>query len=165
MEAPLVLAWFVVLALGLCLVADVAIPDRGTAHRRPLVQSRLRRLVVTAGVFIALTLSSLRPSTATTPPPSVRITSVQAAPASGTAEALDEAEPGRTLSTYVVERGDSLWRIAKALLQRSGSDASGTSVASFWRSIYEHNRDTIGEDPDLIHPGQVFEIPGGHGGA
>ncbi|HSJ72273.1 MAG TPA: LysM peptidoglycan-binding domain-containing protein [Acidimicrobiia bacterium] len=165
MEAPLLLVWSVVVALGLCLVADVALADRGTAHNRLLVSSRLRRIVVAAGVFIALTLSTLRPSAAATPPPSVRITSVAAAPASVPADTVDDAAPGPATSTYVVERGDSLWRIAKALLLRSGSDSSGTAVASFWRSIYDHNRETIGDDPNLIHPGQVFEIPGGHGGA
>lgn len=164
MEAPLVLAWSVVVALALCLIADVALADRGAA-RGLLALSGPRRIVVATGVFLALTMSTLRPSTAATPPPSVRITSVPVAPTSGPAEAVDDDGSMPAPSTYVVERGDSLWRIARNLLLRSGSDASGTSVASFWRSIYHHNRDTIGDDPDLIHPGQVFEIPGGHGGA
>ncbi len=165
MEAPLVLAWSVVVALVLCLVADVALADRGIAHHRPPASSGLRRIVVTAGVFIALTLSTVRPATAATPPPSVRITSVPTTPTSGPAEAVAERASASAPSTYVVERGDSLWRIARTLLLQAGSDASGASVASFWRSIYDHNRHTIGDDPDLIHPGQVFEIPGGHGGA
>ncbi len=163
MEAPLVLAWSVVGALGLCLVADVALADRGAVRDRGLAPSGLRRIVVATGVFIALTMSTLRPSTASTPPPSVRITAVPTAPTSGPAGVVDSDTSAS--SVYVVERGDSLWRIAKALLLRSGSDASGASVASFWRSIYALNRDTIGDDPDLIHPGQVFEIPGGLDGA
>lgn len=165
MEAPLVLAWSVVVALGLCLVADVALADRGTAHHRHLASSGPRRIVVATGVFLALTLSTLRPSTAATPPPSIRITSVPTVPTSGPADAVDDVASVPGPSTYVVERGDSLWRIARAVLQRSGSEPSGAAVASFWRSIYDYNRDTIGDDPDLIHPGQVFEIPGGNGGA
>jgi nucleoid-associated protein YgaU len=50
--------------------------------------------------------------------------------------------------TYTVVSGDSLSKIAK----REYGDASK------WRAIYEANRDQI-KNPDLIHPGQVLNIP------
>ena len=49
----------------------------------------------------------------------------------------------------VVQRGDSLWRIARTVL------GTGTRYVV----IFETNRDQI-TDPDLIFPGQVFSIPG-----
>lgn len=52
-------------------------------------------------------------------------------------------------STYTVKKGDSLWKIAKQLCG-SGAD---------WKKIYEANKDIIGENPNLIYPGQTFTIP------
>ncbi len=51
--------------------------------------------------------------------------------------------------TYTVVSGDSLSKIAK----RYYGDANQ------WNRIYEANRDQI-KNPDLIHPGQRFTIPG-----
>lgn len=48
----------------------------------------------------------------------------------------------------VVQPGNSLWRIARRTL--------GEGVR--YTVIYEANRDRI-RDPDLIYPGQIFEIP------
>jgi nucleoid-associated protein YgaU len=54
-----------------------------------------------------------------------------------------------TEQSYTVVSGDSLSKIAK----RYYGDANQ------WRRIYEANREQI-KDPDLIHPGQRFRIPG-----
>lgn len=50
--------------------------------------------------------------------------------------------------TYTVKSGDSLSKIAQSQL---GDGAK-------WKAIYEANRDQI-SDPDLIHPGQVLNLP------
>lgn len=50
---------------------------------------------------------------------------------------------------YTVQRGDSLSSIA----QRAYNDANR------WRLIYDANKDVIGPDPDILHPGQVLFIP------
>jgi len=55
--------------------------------------------------------------------------------------------------SYVVRPGDSLWSIARA------HPAPGADVESRWRAIWGHNRDVVGEDPDLIHPGQALRLP------
>jgi nucleoid-associated protein YgaU len=52
--------------------------------------------------------------------------------------------------TYTVVAGDSLSKIAK----REYGDASK------WHRIFEANRDKI-QNPDLIHPGQVLNLPQG----
>lgn len=58
--------------------------------------------------------------------------------------------------TVVVRPGDCLWGIAAAHLPAGASDAE---IAAAWPRLYAANRDVIGPDPDLIHPGQVLLIP------
>lgn len=31
-----------------------------------------------------------------------------------------------------------------------------------WHVIWQANRDVVGDDPDLIHPGQALRLPGPH---
>jgi nucleoid-associated protein YgaU len=68
---------------------------------------------------------------------------------------------GAAPDAYVVERGDCLWRIASSLLSAAGRPAGGAAVSRLWRAIYEANRATIGDDPNLILPGQVLIVPEG----
>lgn len=49
-----------------------------------------------------------------------------------------------------VQQGDSLSRIAEDNL----------GDANQWPSLYEANRDVVGDDPDVIYPGQVLVLPG-----
>lgn len=65
-------------------------------------------------------------------------------------------EPARTgkpeaaaKKTYTVKKGDCLWNIAKKFYGK-GSD---------YTKIYNANKGTIGSNPNLIYPGQVFTIP------
>jgi nucleoid-associated protein YgaU len=53
---------------------------------------------------------------------------------------------------YTVERGDSLWEIARKQLGDS----------SRWHEIYNLNSDVIGSNPDLIHPGVTLKMPDGN---
>lgn len=50
--------------------------------------------------------------------------------------------------TYTVQKGDSLWKIAKQMYGK-GSD---------WKRIHEANKDVI-HDPDVIQPGWTLRIP------
>jgi hypothetical protein len=63
-------------------------------------------------------------------------------------------------SAYVVQPGDSLWRITDTLL---GADASAAHIAASWPALYEANRDSIGDNPSLIQPGLSLTIPAGLG--
>lgn len=56
----------------------------------------------------------------------------------------------------VVRRGDTLWSIAARSL---GAQATDQDVAEAWPSWYAANRATIGEDPDLLLPGQQLVVP------
>ncbi len=51
----------------------------------------------------------------------------------------------KTLIEYTVQNGDSLSKIAK-------------KYNSTWSSIYELNKKIIGDNPNIINPGQVFKI-------
>lgn len=65
-------------------------------------------------------------------------------------------------ATWTVTPGESLWTIAEDLLadawRRPPTDAE---TDPFWRTLVETNRGRLVDpaDPDLIHPGQVFEVP------
>jgi nucleoid-associated protein YgaU len=62
--------------------------------------------------------------------------------------ATSSSAPLERERTYTVVAGDSLSKIA----QREYGDAGQ------WRRIYEANRGAI-SNPDLIHPGQVLNLP------
>lgn len=84
----------------------------------------------------------------------------QLAPETGVAQMVPSAATAP--ATWTVAPGESLWTIAEELLadtwQRQPTDAE---VDPFWRALVERNRDRLVDpvDPDLIHPGQVFEVP------
>ncbi len=66
------------------------------------------------------------------------------------------AAPVTEQPSVVVRRGDTLWGIARVRLG-SGADLEATArEVDRWYAV---NRDVVGADPDLIHPGQRLEPP------
>jgi hypothetical protein len=59
-------------------------------------------------------------------------------------------------SAVVVHRGDTLWALVRRHL---GPGASEAEVALAWPQWHAANRATIGDDPDLLLPGQVLRAP------
>ena len=57
------------------------------------------------------------------------------------------------LKKVIIRRGDNLWQIARRVY--------GAGIR--YSTIYDNNNDQI-RDPDLIYPGQVFELPQGEEG-
>ena len=55
------------------------------------------------------------------------------------------------LAEHTVESGDSLSYIAQKYYT--------TGEEEKWMQIYEENKELIGDDPNLIQPGQVLNIP------
>lgn len=51
--------------------------------------------------------------------------------------------------TYVVKSGDTLSDIAQ----------SEMGDAKRWPELYEANKDAVGKNPDMIHPGLELKIP------
>lgn len=62
---------------------------------------------------------------------------------------VEQPEPKKR--TYKVKKGDCLWNIAKKY----------TGKGSRWPELYNLNKKKIGKNPNLIYPGQVFNIPKG----
>lgn len=85
--------------------------------------------------------------------PETQIAAADPAPAPQVAEpAATEAVPSQPVKTgasVIIRRGDNLWRVSRRML--------GRGIA--FTTIYEANRDQI-QDPSLIFPGQVLQVPG-----
>ena len=64
-------------------------------------------------------------------------------------------EPADGVHTVVVRRGDTLWDLAAARLPRP----SAQRVAQAWPAWWQVNRAVIGDDPDLLFPGQRLRVP------
>jgi nucleoid-associated protein YgaU len=60
-----------------------------------------------------------------------------------------EPDPGSDPGSYTVQAGDSLSAIAKRVYDDPNA----------WKAIYEANRGTIGDNPNLIHPGTELSLP------
>jgi nucleoid-associated protein YgaU len=122
----------VLLACGAAFVAGTAVPAQADGGRGD------------AGHLVGLSLPErvVAPA-ARSPEPGARAVTV-ARP--------DVGAGGR----YVVRPGDSLWSIAQA------HPTDGVDVELRWRAIWAANRDLVGADPDLIHPGQALRLPGTH---
>ena len=171
MSPALVLAWSVVGLSALSFALSSAVPIARVAIRvLSLLSPRLARIGVMA-VTAVLLFGVVRPSRvgAVTPPPSERIVLMTSEPGEQpTLLVSSPVQPPMAISSrqaaYTVVEGDSLWAIARERLERSGVVPTGAKVSALWRSIYAANRTVIGDDPDLILPGQVLAIPGGaHG--
>lgn len=97
------------------------------------------------------------------PPPSDRMvqmvedSSVVTVPGAFTAGHRLMATSSRV--THTVEPGDSLWKIARGFLADDGGAPAGSDISDLWRSMYEMNREVIGDNPHLIQPGQILRLP------
>ena len=64
--------------------------------------------------------------------------------------------PATESSTLTVRAGDTLWGLTAASL---GPFASDVEIAMAWPRLYESNKAVIGDNPHLLHPGQILRIP------
>ncbi|WP_435743017.1 LysM peptidoglycan-binding domain-containing protein [Nocardioides sp. SYSU DS0663] len=152
--ALVAMAW---LWLAVVAVALEARRTRGRGNGPRGVPPAVRRVVLLAcGIALA---GAATPAVAgeqprTTRPPVVP----EQAPstAAWVARALHDARPTPTADAVVVRPGDSLWGLASAALP---STADTAQVTRHWHRIHDLNRAVIGDDPDLIHPGQRLRLP------
>ena len=103
----------------------------------------------TAPAVTHLTTAPATPSSATPP------TAHKRRPATTDAQADNSQTPAST-QPVVVAPGDSLWRIAARAL---GPEADDARTAASWPLWWQANRDVIGDDPNVIHPGQQLNPP------
>lgn len=76
------------------------------------------------------------------------------ATASPATDARAPAPAGPT--SHVVVAGESLWAVAAAHLGPTATDAD---IAAEWPRWYAANAAVVGDDPDLVLPGQVLHAP------
>lgn len=173
--APRPLRRLAAAALGLSLAAGGAL---GTA-----TMSAASTSVATAAAAAGTTLQTAHPAvadarnagTATAASATTGQPNADGTARPGTAEAAEpvsplwrptppQPAPGSLLTgsprpeerEVVVAAGDTLWSLAAAHL---GPYATDAETADLWPRLYELNRDVIGPDPGLIHPGQVLAMP------
>ena len=60
-------------------------------------------------------------------------------------------------NAYEVQRGDSLWTIARALWP--DVDLTTTELEATWQLLYTWNAERLGDDPDSLPRGLVLQIP------
>lgn len=171
--AAALLAWALLahlLLVGLLTLA-AALPGRsGHAGRAVLTRCapvRVRRAVAVA-LGVGLLVGSGASMATAAPAPAAAAVSLdwpatdRAAPVTGLGS-LDwpEATPApavtpRSAPRVTVADGDSLWSLAREALPAGATDSQ---VAASWPSWWSANRQVVGEDPDLIHPGQSLRVP------
>lgn len=154
--ASLLMVYFVA-ALSVWLVGIAVQPALGLVVN---VGSTLRvgRRVAAIAISLILVAGLARPGAASAHvlPPSHRM--VQMIGDTGQVDpAIEIAAPDRDV--HVVQSGDSLWRIARGVLSANGDTPSGGEISDLWRAIYSLNRQVIGDNPSLIHPGQTLNLP------
>ncbi|MBG0850967.1 peptidoglycan DD-metalloendopeptidase family protein [Streptomyces spinoverrucosus] len=127
-------------------------PAKGK-HRRPKTQRFTRSIAVagTGGAALALPLMGAAGAHAATPQ-SAPEKAVQSAPTEKAAVQQKAAEKKSAakkagVRTYSVKVGDYLSKIADE-----------QNVSGGWQRLYEDNREAVGQDPSLIHPGLKLTI-------
>jgi hypothetical protein len=80
--------------------------------------------------------------------------------AEATMEVVEEPTAAHRVEEWVVVPGDSFWSIAEEVVaERLGRPGSEAEVAAYWGRLVEANRPHLATgDPDLIYPGQRFEL-------
>ncbi|MGX1248498.1 murein DD-endopeptidase MepM/ murein hydrolase activator NlpD [Streptomyces ambofaciens] len=121
-------------------------PAKGK-HRRTRAMRLTRTIAVagTGGAALALPLMGAAAANAA-PAHSVSEQAVQSVPASAKKAAAEKNSDSRT---YTVKSGDYLSKIADE------QDVDGG-----WKKLYADNREAVGSDPSLIHPGLKLSVGG-----
>jgi hypothetical protein len=173
----LLLAWWLLLSTLVYLGASaIRLPRVVHASRR--VTPRASRAWVERALAISViaggTLSAPAGAEPSPPPqPAVRTGRADApptvvpatpAPAPDPAPAPGPAPAPPVSSVHVVVPGESLWTIAAAHLAagagRTADQLTDPEIAPYWVRVCEHNRARLHSgDVDLIHPGEVVELP------
>ena len=83
------------------------------------------------------------------------------APPTTEQRAAATAETAGGDGVVVVAPGDSLWVLAEEHLEgrHGASTATDAQVAVEWPRWWAANRAVVGDDPDLLHPGQRLVVP------
>jgi resuscitation-promoting factor RpfA len=146
-----VLAWVAggtVLSLGAALPGWLGRGADALARRWAPV---LVRTAVRASLGLGLAAATSVPAlAASAPSPAPQWPSLDRAPVPAVA-------PAHHTQPYVVRPGDTLWEIAARHL---GGHPTAADIAKAWPAWWAANRNVVGDNPNLIHPGQRLGSPG-----
>jgi hypothetical protein len=165
-EASAGLLWLVAgwLAIGIAATLLARAPGCvgplfGAASRR-LLPAALRRVIAgSAGLGVLLAPVPAAVATSATPTHQTVTTALPAPVWPGAPAPAHRPDPAPAAEHPVqVRPGDSLWLIAARRLAPAADD---TDIAATWPRWYAANREVIGDDPDLILPGQLLSPPDG----
>jgi len=69
--------------------------------------------------------------------------------------------PATTATWWTVRPGESFWSEAERVARSRSGAATDVDISDYWTTLIEHNRDRLVDpaNPDLIYPGQRFELP------
>ena len=154
-----VAAW---LGAGIAVTLLAAVPGGAgrlfAAASRRLLPATLRRLVAgSAGLGVLLAPIPAAIATNEVPAHQLVAATVPAPVWPGAPAPASRPDPPPTAERPVrVRPGDSLWLIAA---RRLGPAAAPSDIAASWPHWYAANRTEIGDDPDLILPGQLLSPP------
>ncbi|MER6562490.1 LysM peptidoglycan-binding domain-containing M23 family metallopeptidase [Streptomyces sp. NPDC001027] len=127
-------------------------PAKGK-HRRPKAQRLTRSIAAagTGGAALALPLMAASGAHAATPESASQAVSQAVAQtvSQKSAQAAPAARKTAAVTTYTVRSGDCLSKIA-----------TEQHVSGGWKKLYQDNREAVGTDPSLIHPGLELSIGG-----
>lgn len=126
-------------------------PAKGK-HRRPRALRLTRSIAVagTGGAVLALPLLGATGANAA-PAQAAPEKAVQSFSVAGKKADGKKADSGRSgdVRTYIVKGGDHLAKIAES-----------ENVDGGWKQLYADNREAVGDDPSLIHPGLKLSVDG-----
>ncbi|GAA3532030.1 hypothetical protein AFL01nite_20190 [Aeromicrobium flavum] len=131
------------------LVLLVSVVDRRLAAR--IAPPVLRALLVAGAVASTATPARAAPPEALDPLHGLHLPERPVTPTAAAPAPRPTATPA-----HVVVPGDSLWSIARD----HSPGADDARIAAEVRRWHATNRDVIGDDPELIHPGQRLDPPG-----
>jgi murein DD-endopeptidase MepM/ murein hydrolase activator NlpD len=124
-------------------------PAKGK-HRRPKAQLFARTIAIagTGGAALALPLMGAANAHAAPAQP-VSEKAVQSLSTAQVGAAEKSAQKNADARTYTVKSGDYLAKIAEE-----------QNVSGGWKQLYADNREAVGDDPSLIHPGLKLTLGG-----
>ncbi|MFJ1807598.1 MULTISPECIES: peptidoglycan DD-metalloendopeptidase family protein [unclassified Streptomyces] len=124
-------------------------PAKGK-HRRPKTQRFTRSIAVagTGGAALAL--------------PLIGAAGAHAAPAQSVVQSASQSVPEKAVQSVPVAQKTATATSAKSYTVRSGDYlskiAAEQNVSGGWQKLYQDNRQAVGSDPSLIHPGLKLSI-------
>ncbi|MGW6395053.1 transglycosylase family protein [Streptomyces sp. NPDC055103] len=127
--------------------ADLASKDQQIAIAERVLKGQGPGAWPSCGPDSGLARGGESPSTAGNAPRTASLPGQRALPEQATRPAAGPTTVPTVREMYTVTPGDSLSKIAREERVQGG-----------WKRLYESNRPVVGDDPDLIHPGQRLTL-------